>query len=73
MSDDLVQAGWTPAATAPPPSLLEAEPEHVSTSDRLDPLEFGFLLSAGVLAPLPARLRLPHEDDDEDDPEPAPA
>lgn len=48
----------------PPPSLLAAEPDHVAHSDRPDPLESGFLLIGGVLAPLPPRVRLPHEDDE---------
>lgn len=63
MSDDagLVTALHVPA---PPPSLLQAEPEHVSYDDRRDPLEHGFLLLGGVLAPLPPRVRLPHEDDE---------
>lgn len=52
------------AALTPPPSLLDAEPDHIAHSDRPDPLESGFLLLGGVLAPLPPRVRLPHEDDE---------
>ena len=65
MSDDAGYVLAVPAAAlTPPPSLLEAPPEHVATSDRPDPLESGFLLLGGVLAPLPPRVRLPHEDDE---------
>lgn len=69
MSED---AGFATAALpvdfAPPPSLLEAAPEHVASydvdhGDRPDPLHHGFWLVGGVLAPLPPRVRLPHEDD----------
>ena len=31
---------------------------------RPDPLDLGFVLVGGVLAPLPRRVRLPHEDDE---------
>lgn len=55
------------AALTPPPSLLTAPPEHVRTCDRPDPLRAGFLLAGGVLAPLPERVRLPHEDDPGED------
>ena len=30
-----------------------------------DGLDLGFLLVGGVLAPIPKRVRLPHEDEDE--------
>ena len=75
MSDDLVQQpAWAAAVAAPPPpSLLEADVEHVALSDRPDPLDLGFVLAGGVLAVLPPRVRLPHEDDDgvvDDDDEP---
>lgn len=68
MSDDLAPPPpWLQFAASPPPSLLDADVDHVALSDRGDPLEAGFLLAAGVLAPLPPRVRLPHEDDDEPD------
>jgi len=54
----------SPHLDAPPPSLLVAEPSHIAHVDRPDPLDTGFLLLAGVLAPLPPRVRLPHEDDE---------
>lgn len=54
---------------APAPTLLQAPPEHVAHysvdgQDRPDPLRDGFLLLGGILAPLPERVRLPHEDDE---------
>lgn len=73
MSED---AGFVIAALHvdldPPPSLLEAAPEHVASyhvdhGNRPDPLDGGFLLVGGVLAPLPPRVRLPHEDDEGED------
>lgn len=65
MSEDAGYPLGVPAVQlAPLPSLLEAAPEHVALSDRPDPLDDGFLLIAGVLAPLPPRIRLPHEDDE---------
>lgn len=64
MSDDAGLVSALPAVVAPPPSLITAPPEHVALSDRPDPLEGGFLLVGGVLAPLPPRVRLPHEDDE---------
>lgn len=68
MSEDAGFAlGALPDFTAPP-SLLVAAPEHVAAydidhRDRPDPLDGGFFLVGGVLAPLPPRIRLPHEDD----------
>ena len=56
--------GVAAAHLTPAPSLLDAAPDHVALSDRGDPLESGFLLIGGVLAPLPPRVRLPHEDDE---------
>ena len=65
MSDDAGYPFGIPAAQLTPlPSLLEAAPDHVAHSDRQDPLDEGFLLVGGVLAPLPPRVRLPHEDDE---------
>lgn len=53
---------------SPPPSLLQAAPDHVAYDDthsgRNDPLQYGFLLFGGLLATLPPRVRLPHEDDE---------
>jgi hypothetical protein len=71
MSDDLVQQpAWAAAVTAPPPpSLLDADVEHIALSERRDPLDEGFVLAGGVLAPLPPKVRLPHEDDEEADDE----
>lgn len=51
----------------PAPSLLAADPSHVAFDDRRDPLDLGFVLLGGVLAPLPPRVRLPHEDDEGDE------
>ena len=54
----------SPHLDAPPPSLLAADPSHTAYDERPDPLQNGFLLLGGVLAPLPPRVRLPHEDDE---------
>ena len=62
-----MQSPWTPLLAAPPPSLLDADSDHVALSQRPDPLDCGFLLAGGVLAPLPPRVRLPHEPDEGDD------
>lgn len=67
--------GGLPAAPVdltPAPSLLAAAPEHVAHyyadgGDRPDPLRDGFLLLGGVLAVMPERVRLPHEDDEGED------
>lgn len=67
MAEDLVLPPWVPLATAPPPSLLDADADHVALSHRADPLDCGFVLAGGVLAPLPPRVRLPHEGDEGDD------
>jgi len=63
MTDD---AGFvvSPHLDVRPPSLLAADPSHTAHDDRPDPLQGGFLLAGGVLAPLPPRVRLPHEDDE---------
>ncbi len=68
MSEDAGFAFALPDFTSPP-SLLVAAPEHVAAydidhGDRPDPLDGGFFLVGGVLAPLPPRIRLPHEDDE---------
>ena len=64
MSDDAGLITVLPADLAPPPSLLEAAPGHVAPApERPDPLD-GLVLVGGVLAPLPPRVRLPHEDPD---------
>ncbi len=53
-----------PPSYAGPPVPTDA---HVLAVDRpADPLDCGFLLSGGVLAPLPGKVRLPHEDDEDD-------
>jgi hypothetical protein len=53
---------------APPPTPVAAPPAvdtHVlSVERRDDPLELGFVLCDGLLAPLPAKVRLPHEDEE---------
>lgn len=63
MTDD---AGFVTSShlEAPPPSLLAADPAHTAYDDRRDPLDLGFVLLGGVLAPIPPRVRLPHEDDE---------
>ncbi|MCW2621725.1 MAG: hypothetical protein JWL64_1327 [Frankiales bacterium] len=66
MSDD----GLVTPSTFQPPPLLEHDGSSLVLDDGgpRDPLEAGFLLVGGVLAPLPRRVRLPHEDDDADEP-----
>lgn len=67
MGEDLVPSPWTfDVVQAMPP--VEVPPEHIAPAEERgpDPLECGFLLVGGVLAPLPGRIRLPHEADDED-------
>lgn len=65
MTDD---AGFAiaPHLDAPPPSLLVADADHVAhvSPDRRDPLDLGFVVLGGVLATIPPRVRLPHEDDE---------
>lgn len=54
-----------PATVVPDLPRPDVPPEHVALDTRgPDPLDCGFSLSGGVLAPLPAKVRLPHEDDD---------
>ena len=62
-----MQYPMAPLLAAPPPSLLDADADHVSLLARADPLDCGFVLAGGVLAPLPPRVRLPHEGDEGDD------
>ena len=50
-----------PVLTAPPAVL---DTHVLAVEHREDPLDCGFLLAGGVLAPLPAKVRLPHEDDE---------
>lgn len=65
MSDD----GLVTPSTFQPPPLLEHDGNHIVLDGGApDPLEAGFLLVAGVLAPVPRRVRLPHEDEDADAP-----
>jgi hypothetical protein len=70
MAEDVVQYPMAPLLAAPPPSLLDADPDHVSLLARPDPLDCGFVLAGGVLAPLPPRVRLPHEGDEGDEDRP---
>jgi hypothetical protein len=67
MSDDLAPPIWT-GEVAPAPLFAAPPPEHVLVlGDRgPDPLEHGFDLTGEHVAPLPPKVRLPHEDDDED-------
>ena len=54
-----------PAFGTPEAPPLDVPPDHIALDTRgPDPLDGGFVLSGGVLAPLPAKVRLPHEDDD---------
>ena len=57
---------------APPPAYVAAPPAldtHVRAVERRDdPLDLGFVLCDGLLAPLPAKVRLPHEDEEELEP-----
>ncbi len=65
---DLVGSPWTfDDVQALPP--VEVPPEHIAPAQERgpDPLECGFLLVGGVLAPLPSKIRLPHEDDEDDE------
>ncbi len=60
--DDMV----LPPAYAAPPAQVDT---HVLAVERpADPLDCGFLLAGGVLAPLPAKVRLPHDEDAEEEP-----
>ena len=61
--DDLAPVPAT--LIGPPPPVADG---HVLAVERpADPLDCGFLLAGGVLAPLPAKVRLPHDEDAEDD------
>lgn len=47
------------------PQALPVPDSHVLAVELpVDPLDCGFLLAGGVLASLPAKVRLPHEEDD---------
>ncbi|HVM26079.1 MAG TPA: hypothetical protein VM433_00195 [Mycobacteriales bacterium] len=71
MSEHLVQHPWTVDTTQPEPrSVVDEEAVSLAVDRGPDPLDHGFVLAAGVLAPLPPKVRLPHEDDDA---EPTPA
>ena len=51
-----------PPSYAGPPVPADG---HVLAVERpVDPLDCGFLLAGGVLAPLPPKVRLPHEEDE---------
>jgi hypothetical protein len=61
--DDL--APLPAAYVGPPPPTPD---DHVLAVERpADPLDSGFFLSDGVLAPLPPKVRLPHDEDAEDE------
>ena len=63
--EDLYALPATILAPEAPPLPVPAE--HVAIDTRgPDPLDCGFSVSNGLLAPLPAKIRLPHEDDDAD-------
>lgn len=65
------QDGLVTPSTFQLPPLPEHDGNHIvldGGSGPLDPLQAGFLLVGGVLAPIPKRVRLPHEADDEDAP-----
>lgn len=59
----------TPLSFTLPPALASDGHEIVAEDRGPDPLDMGFLLLGGVLAPLPRRVRLPHEPDDDDEAE----
>ena len=50
-----------PVYAAPPAAL---DPHVLAVEVPADALDGGFLLAGGVLAPLPAKVRLPHEEDE---------
>ncbi len=77
MAEDLVQHPWTYDKGSPVPrSVVDEDAVTLAVERPPDPLDDGFLLAGGVLAPLPPKVRLPHEDDEEegedDDEEPDP-
>lgn len=61
-SVSLVDEFALPSAPVGPP--VPADQHALAVERPADPLDCGFLLSGGLLAPLPAKVRLPHEDDE---------
>ena len=52
----------TPSTFQPPP-LLEHDGNHIVLDGGTpDPLEVGFVLAGGLLATIPKRVTLPHEE-----------
>jgi hypothetical protein len=67
VAEDLVQHPWTVDKTQPVPrSVVDDEAVALAVDRGPDPLDGGFVVTDGVLAPLPPKVRLPHEDDDVD-------
>ena len=63
-----MQHPFTMDKTQPAPrSLVDEEAVSLAVDRGPDPLEAGFVLAGGLLAPLPPKVRLPHEDDEADD------
>lgn len=61
------QDGLVTPSTFQPPPLLEHDGNHIVLDGGApDGLDLGFLLVGGVLAPIPKRVRLPHEADDDE-------
>ena len=69
MAEDLVQHPFTMDQVQPlPRSVVDDEAVALAVDRGPDPLESGFVLAGGLLAPLPPKVRLPHEDDDDAEP-----
>jgi hypothetical protein len=67
MTEDLVQHPWTFDKGQPVPrAVVDEEAVTLAVERQPDPLDDGFVLAGGVLAPLPPKVRLPHEDDEDD-------
>jgi hypothetical protein len=66
MAEDLVAHPWTFDKGQPVPrSVVDEEAVTLAVEGRPDPLDEGFVLAGGVLATLPTKVRLPHEDDED--------